>query len=139
MSYLLAECPTGPSGDSSGRGDDLFPGRNFVVPVSPKRETAQGTVDGYKALSWTDDGVAFWALSDMRGAAVENVFQLFCATPFDQRMASVWPICLKTGSEPSTGDDAHENAILAHEMMIECRANMRGHKAGDGNADQAVN
>jgi hypothetical protein len=70
---------------------------------------------------------------------LESVFQLFLATPPNQRMASVWPICLTTGSEPSTGDDAHENAILAHEMMIERRANMRGHKAGDGNADQAVN
>src|SRR6266496_6796019 len=40
---------------------------------------------------------------------------------------------------PSAGDHAHEDAILAHAMMIERRADMGGRKAGDGDADQAVN
>lgn len=39
---------------------------------------------------------------------------------------------------PSAGDHAHENAIPAHEMMMERRADMRSCKAGDGDADQAM-
>jgi hypothetical protein len=41
--------------------------------------------------------------------------------------------------QPSAGDHAHEDAILAHEMMVERRTDMRGRKPGDGGTYQAVN
>src|SRR5258705_3926778 len=48
----------------------------------------------------------------------------------------------ETGSphrlRPSAGDHAHENAISAHEMMVERRADVRGHQTANGNADKGV-
>ena len=38
----------------------------------------------------------------------------------------------------SAGDHAHEDPVLAHEMMKERPTNMYGHKAGDGRADHAM-
>ena len=39
------------------------------------------TVDGYNVLCWTDDGVAYWALSDIGPRNLENFVQLFRTTP----------------------------------------------------------
>ena len=45
----------------------------------------------------------------------------------------IWPL-----ARPSAGNHAHENAIPAHEVMIDRRADMGSHKASNGNADEAM-
>jgi len=39
----------------------------------------------------------------------------------------------------SAGDHAHEDAVLAHKVMVERAADMYGHEGGRDRADQAVN
>jgi anti-sigma factor RsiW len=41
-------------------------------------------VEGYNVLSWTDDGVAYWALSDIEAANIENFAHLFRTAPPDR-------------------------------------------------------
>jgi anti-sigma factor RsiW len=53
------------------------PGRANSAPVS-------STVGGYNVLSWTDDAVAYWAVSDVRNPDLTTFAQLFRTTSPDQ-------------------------------------------------------
>jgi anti-sigma factor RsiW len=40
------------------------------------------TTDGYNMLRWTEDGIAYWAISDVGVEELDSFVQLFCsATP----------------------------------------------------------
>ena len=54
-----------------------------AVPAASRANSgpALRTVDGYNVLGWTDDGVAYWALSDIGPRNPENFVQLFRTTP----------------------------------------------------------
>jgi anti-sigma factor RsiW len=41
-------------------------------------------IEGYNVLWWTDDEVAYWALSDIEAADIENFAQLFRTAPPDR-------------------------------------------------------
>jgi anti-sigma factor RsiW len=41
-------------------------------------------VEGYNVLWWTDDGVAYWVLSDIEAADIENFAELFRTAPADR-------------------------------------------------------
>jgi hypothetical protein len=43
------------------------------------------TVDDYNVLCWTDDGVSYWALSDIGPMNLENFVQLFRTTRLSER------------------------------------------------------
>jgi peptide/nickel transport system substrate-binding protein len=53
-----------------------------AVPAASRANSAPilRTVDGYSMLCWTDDGVAYWALSDIGPMNLENFVQLFRTT-----------------------------------------------------------
>ena len=42
------------------------------------------SVGGYNVLDWTDDGVAYWAISDMAAADLDKFARLFRAASPDQ-------------------------------------------------------
>jgi anti-sigma factor RsiW len=52
------------------------PGR---ADASPVRETAAG----YNVLRWTEQGVAYWAISDLNAKELDDFAQLFRAAPAD--------------------------------------------------------
>jgi anti-sigma factor RsiW len=65
--------------------------RNYLisltaVPVSGVANATQvlHAVDGYSVVSWTNDGVAYWALSDISASVLEHFVQLFRGIPTDQ-------------------------------------------------------
>jgi anti-sigma factor RsiW len=41
------------------------------------------TVDGYNMYRWTEDGVAYWAVSDLAAADLGKFAALFFTTPPD--------------------------------------------------------
>jgi hypothetical protein len=41
-------------------------------------------MDGYNMYRWVEDGVAYWAVSDVAAADLDKFFELFRATPPDQ-------------------------------------------------------
>ncbi len=53
------------------------PGRAGSEPVA-------GKVGGYNTLSWTEDGVTYWAISDTEPANLTKFVELFRTTPTDQ-------------------------------------------------------
>jgi anti-sigma factor RsiW len=40
--------------------------------------------NGYNVYRWTEDGVAYWAVSDVASADLDEFAELFRATPPDQ-------------------------------------------------------
>ena len=58
-----------------------------AVPAASRANSAPilRTVDGYNVLCWTDDGVAYWALSDIGPMNLENFVQLFRTTRLSER------------------------------------------------------
>ena len=52
------------------------PGRANSAPV-PR------TVDGYNMYRWVEDGVAYWAVSDVAAADLDKFSELFRTTPPD--------------------------------------------------------
>lgn len=53
------------------------PGRAGAAPVA-------GKVGGYNTLAWTEDGVTYWAISDVAAADLAKFAELFRTTPADQ-------------------------------------------------------
>jgi anti-sigma factor RsiW len=58
-----------------------------AVPAASRANSAPilRTVDDYNVLCWTDDGVAYWALSDIGPMNLENFVQLFRTTRLSER------------------------------------------------------
>jgi anti-sigma factor RsiW len=54
------------------------------APGQPNAAPVLRTVDGYNVLDWTDDGVAYWAISDMAAADLDKFARLFRAASPDQ-------------------------------------------------------
>jgi anti-sigma factor RsiW len=54
------------------------PGRAKTEPV---RTSVAG---GYSLVTWSDNGFAYWAVSDLNGAELEQFAELFCDAPADQ-------------------------------------------------------
>jgi anti-sigma factor RsiW len=57
-----------------------------AVPASGQAnaEPVLRTVGGYNVLDWTDDGITYWAISDMGTADLDNFAKLFRAASPDQ-------------------------------------------------------
>jgi anti-sigma factor RsiW len=57
-----------------------------AVPAAGSANAApiSGKVEGYNVLRWTEDGVAYWAISDMAAADLNKFAELFRTTPPDQ-------------------------------------------------------
>jgi anti-sigma factor RsiW len=57
-----------------------------AVPASGRANSAPvlSAVGGYNMYRWTEDGVAYWAVSDVASADLDKFAELFRATPPDQ-------------------------------------------------------
>jgi anti-sigma factor RsiW len=57
-----------------------------AVPAAGQANAAPvlGTVGGYNVLDWTEDGIAYWAISDMATADLDKFAKLFRAASPDQ-------------------------------------------------------
>jgi len=56
-----------------------------AVPApTPSPALPIGAADGYNVLRWTDDGVSYWAISDLSVPELTTFEQLFRSTPPDQ-------------------------------------------------------
>jgi anti-sigma factor RsiW len=57
-----------------------------AVPASGRVNSAPvlSTVDGYNMYRWTENGVAYWAVSDVASADLDKFVELFRTTPPDQ-------------------------------------------------------
>src|SRR5215510_6782673 len=49
------------------------------VPAGRTMPTAQGQIGGYNIVSWTDNGVAYWAVSDVAAADLDTFAKAFRA------------------------------------------------------------
>jgi anti-sigma factor RsiW len=58
----------------------------MAVPASGQPDAApvRSEVNGYNMYRWTDDGVAYWAVSDVAPADLDKLVTLFRTTPPDQ-------------------------------------------------------
>jgi anti-sigma factor RsiW len=54
------------------------------APGRPNSAPVRRSVDGYNMLRWTENGVAYWAISDLGIADLDNFAQLFRMTSPDQ-------------------------------------------------------
>src|SRR5262249_34383498 len=57
-----------------------------ALPASGRAGSAPvaGKTGGYNTLSWTEDDVAYWAVSDVEAADLKKFVELFRTTPTDQ-------------------------------------------------------
>jgi anti-sigma factor RsiW len=57
-----------------------------AVPASGRANSAPvlSAVGGYNMYRWTEDGVAYWAVSDVASADLDKFAELFRTTPPDQ-------------------------------------------------------
>ena len=57
-----------------------------AVPASGRADTApeRRTIGGYNVVGWTQDGVAYWAASDLGAADLDELVKLFRTTPPDR-------------------------------------------------------
>ena len=57
-----------------------------AVPASGRPNSAPllSAVGGYNMYRWTEDGVAYWAVSDVASADLDKFAELFRTTPLDQ-------------------------------------------------------
>jgi anti-sigma factor RsiW len=57
-----------------------------AMPASGRANSAPvpRAVDGYNIYRWVEDGVAYWAISDVASAELEKFAELFRTTPPDQ-------------------------------------------------------
>jgi anti-sigma factor RsiW len=58
----------------------------LAVPASDRANSAPAarTVGGYNMLRWSEDGVSYWAISDLGSADLEKFVELFRTSPPDQ-------------------------------------------------------
>jgi anti-sigma factor RsiW len=58
----------------------------MAVPATGRRDEApvRRTIDGYNLLHWINDGVAYWAVSDVAAGDLEKFAQLFRAAPAER-------------------------------------------------------
>jgi anti-sigma factor RsiW len=54
------------------------------APGRPNSAPAPRAVDGYNMYRWVEDGVAYWAVSDVAAADLDKFSELFRTTPPDQ-------------------------------------------------------
>jgi anti-sigma factor RsiW len=54
------------------------------MPAHALTNTTQHTADGYNLVSWTQDGVTYWAVSDVAAADLDTFARLFRAAPADR-------------------------------------------------------
>ena len=54
-----------------------------MVPVKVSNRIPQ-LVNGYNIYRWTEDGVAYWAVSDVASADLDKFAELFRTTPPEQ-------------------------------------------------------
>ena len=50
-----------------------------AVPAGQKLATPRGQIAGYNILSWIDDGIAYWAVSDLAASDLDNFAKAFRA------------------------------------------------------------
>jgi anti-sigma factor RsiW len=53
------------------------------MPANSRLDTARTprTINGYNVVHWTENGVSYWAISDLAAAKLEDFVRLFRATP----------------------------------------------------------
>jgi anti-sigma factor RsiW len=53
------------------------------VPAGSRLEVTRtpGTINGYNIVHWTENGVSYWAISDLAASKLEDFAQLFRTTP----------------------------------------------------------
>jgi anti-sigma factor RsiW len=54
-----------------------------AVPASPPARPVPRQIDGYRLLTWSGDGVTYWAVSDLEAADLEAFRQAFRAAARD--------------------------------------------------------
>jgi anti-sigma factor RsiW len=55
-----------------------------AAPGRAKTEPVRTSAGGYSLVTWSDNGFAYWAVSDLNGAELEQFAELFCDAPADQ-------------------------------------------------------
>ena len=53
------------------------------IPAGSRLEVTRtpGTINGYNVVHWTDNGVSYWAISDLAASKLEDFARLFRTTP----------------------------------------------------------
>jgi anti-sigma factor RsiW len=53
------------------------------IPAGSRLEVTRtpGTINGYNVVHWTENGVSYWAISDLAASKLEDFAQLFRTTP----------------------------------------------------------
>ena len=53
------------------------------IPAGSRLEVTRTprTINGYNVVNWTENGVSYWAISDLAASKLEDFAQLFRATP----------------------------------------------------------
>src|SRR5262249_11366063 len=54
------------------------------APAKPNAVPATRVIEGYSVIEWTEDGVTYWAVSDVAAHELAQFTELFRSTPTDQ-------------------------------------------------------